>query len=200
MRFCWLTATHLALMEINERAHQYEQGQIGVEEGIIYKKITTDRGPDLSSEVHPSHDWFLFRASLAWKSPRWSKGPGMSCPGAPTSKHDQDCSYSFSSIKRSQRLGVNGFQKLLNIKFSSFVKRDSSPKNKETQICWAGHNYWTHWRHTHLGLFPHGLALITHFLSALIGGRWNLGQTSYPGSYSQKSPCLDHISLFSCLL
>lgn len=25
-------------MEINERAHQYEQGQIGVEEGIIYKK------------------------------------------------------------------------------------------------------------------------------------------------------------------
>lgn len=39
---------------------QYEQGQIGIEEGIIYKKITTVRRLDLSSEVHPSHHWFLF--------------------------------------------------------------------------------------------------------------------------------------------
>lgn len=88
------------------------------------------------------------------------------------------------------------FQKLLKIKYPLLIKRDNSPKNKATQICWAGHDHWTHWRHTRLGLFPHGLALITHFLSALIGGRWNLGQTSYPGFCSQKIPGLEHTSLF----
>lgn len=49
---------------------QYEQGQTGVEQGIVYKE--TDGSPDLSAKVHPSHHWSLFRACLAWESTRWS--------------------------------------------------------------------------------------------------------------------------------
>lgn len=42
---------------------QYEQGQIVVEQCIIYKEM--DKSPDLSAKVHPSHHWSPFRASVA---------------------------------------------------------------------------------------------------------------------------------------
>ena len=140
-------------------------------------------------------EWGGTRASPARKSTRWSKGPGISWPGALKGMFG---AIRFPLQNSDKGWGKCEFLKVLLIKCSLLIKMDSSPKRKETQLCWAGCDYWTHRRHTLLGLFPHGLACFTHFLSAFIGGRWNLGQTSYPSSCSPKILHLVHISS-SCL-